>query len=260
MLGFIALGENLRRLLRVIRTPRWLMDAYIPLPFLRQFRIIVLAAYAISFSLAVAFLYYKPYTLHNIFTLVFAIQGIAIISLSRFAVGYILLTGLFIYDNFWVLGTNVMLSVAKQFEGPVKLILPTSFDPFRQSILGLGDIVLPGVFVALCLRFDHHLWTLKKKSKHKEDGTECSVKYGTCFDKPYFKASMLAYLLGLLSCGLTATIFRKPLPALMFICPLLALCQLIMAWRRGELTDMWRFDEDKLRMETTDARKKQKAA
>jgi minor histocompatibility antigen H13 len=27
-------------------------------------------------------------------------------------------------------------------------------DPPKHSILGLGDIVIPGIFVSLCLRFD----------------------------------------------------------------------------------------------------------
>ena len=50
------------------------------------------------------------------------------------------------------------VSVAKSFDAPAKLLFPRAGDlvdgkqPF--SMLGLGDIVIPGVFVALILRYD----------------------------------------------------------------------------------------------------------
>lgn len=54
--------------------------------------------------------------------------------------------GLFLYDIFWVFGTDVMVTVAKAFDAPVKLLFPR--DIFAQesqySMLGLGDIVIPG--------------------------------------------------------------------------------------------------------------------
>jgi hypothetical protein len=58
--------------------------------------------------------------------------------------------------NYAVLG-DVQVSVAKNFDAPIKLLFPRSVGagvekPF--SMLGLGDIVIPGVFVALLLRYD----------------------------------------------------------------------------------------------------------
>jgi len=64
---------------------------------------------------------------------------------------------LFFYDIFWVFGTDVMVTVAKSFDGPAKIIFPIQFDPFRPSILGLGDIVVPGFFLSMTLRFDAFL-------------------------------------------------------------------------------------------------------
>lgn len=40
-------------------------------------------------------------------------QAIAIVSVGSFGVASILLCGLFVYDVFWVFGTEVMVSVAK---------------------------------------------------------------------------------------------------------------------------------------------------
>lgn len=67
-----------------------------------------------------------------------------------------MLCGLFVYDIFWVFGTDVMVTVAKNINGPIKLMFPKNVleDPSDCSILGLGDIVIPGIFMALCLRFD----------------------------------------------------------------------------------------------------------
>ncbi|AQK67870.1 Signal peptide peptidase [Zea mays] len=57
--------------------------------------------------------------------------------------GAILLGGLFVYDIFWVFFTPVMVSVAKSFDAPIKLLFPTADAERPFSMLGLGDIVIP---------------------------------------------------------------------------------------------------------------------
>lgn len=54
------------------------------------------------------------------FGLSFSLSGISMLSLERFAIGAALLCGLFIYDIFWVFGTDVMVTVAKSFDAPIK--------------------------------------------------------------------------------------------------------------------------------------------
>ena len=49
-------------------------------------------------------------------------NAIELIQLNSVSTGAILLGGLFFYDVFWVFGTNVMVSVARNFEAPVKRI------------------------------------------------------------------------------------------------------------------------------------------
>lgn len=73
--------------------------------------------------------------------------------------GCILLLGLFFYDIFWVFGTDVMVTVARSFEAPIKLMFPQDIlenGVFgkHHAMLGLGDIVVPGIFIALLLRYD----------------------------------------------------------------------------------------------------------
>ena len=68
-----------------------------------------------------------------------------------------LLILLFFYDIFFVFGTDVMLTVAKGIDAPIKLLFPKvakAEGDSKFSLLGLGDIVIPGIFVSLCLRFD----------------------------------------------------------------------------------------------------------
>lgn len=52
--------------------------------------------------------------------------------------GVILLAGLFVYDIFWVFCTPVMVSVAKSFDAPIKLLFKRAGDtgprPFRWLI------------------------------------------------------------------------------------------------------------------------------
>merc|ERR1711902_79154 len=53
-----------------------------------------------------------------------------------------------------VFGTDVMVTVAKSFEAPIKLVFPQDLlengpmGATNFAMLGLGDIVIPGIFIA----------------------------------------------------------------------------------------------------------------
>jgi presenilin-like A22 family membrane protease len=115
----------------------------------------VLAA-VIAVVVGGAYVATKHWVLSNILGISFSISGITYLSLGSYKVGAILLLGLFVYDIFWVFGTDVMVTVAKSFDAPIKLLFPRDIfaAEFKHSMLGLGDIVIPGIFVALLARFD----------------------------------------------------------------------------------------------------------
>jgi minor histocompatibility antigen H13 len=71
-------------------------------------------------------LYYitKYWILNNIFGILFSIVAIRGMNLGSFQVGFILLWCLFFYDIFWVYGTDVMVTVAKNLDIPIKLLFP----------------------------------------------------------------------------------------------------------------------------------------
>jgi minor histocompatibility antigen H13 len=136
----------------------------------------------------------KHWTYNNILGICFCIQGIERFSLGTYKIGAILLIGLFFYDIFWVFGTDVMVTVAKSLDGPIKLLFPKSIvvkdvvsGKIDMSLLGLGDIVLPGFFLSLLLRFDAHMANVPA----------LPTNVHAAFDKPYFHSGLVGYIVGL---------------------------------------------------------------
>ncbi len=74
--------------------------------------------------------------LNNIFGLAFSVNAVEMISLDSIKVGCLLLCGLFVYDIFWVFGTDVMVTVAKGLEAPIKREL------LRYSIISTYEVHL----------------------------------------------------------------------------------------------------------------------
>ncbi|XP_027131477.1 minor histocompatibility antigen H13 isoform X2 [Larimichthys crocea] len=181
----------------------------------------------ISSVVGVWYLFKKHWIANNLFGLAFALNGVELLHLNNVSTGCILLGGLFVYDVFWVFGTNVMVTVAKSFEAPIKLVFPQDLlekglEASNFAMLGLGDIVIPGIFIALLLRFDV---SLKKNSR------------------TYFYSSFLAYIFGL---GLTIFVmhtFKHAQPALLYLVPACVGFPVIVALFKGELTEMFRYEE-----------------
>lgn len=121
----------------------------------------------------------KHYMLNNIIGYCFCIQAIENISIGSYKIGAILLTGLFFYDIFWVFGTEVMVSVAKSVKGPLLLQFPRVLAVMDSvtgevitkaefSMLGLGDIVVPGFFISLLLRLDTTIFLKDLQNKQTQ--------------------------------------------------------------------------------------------
>ncbi|XP_036959306.1 minor histocompatibility antigen H13 isoform X3 [Acanthopagrus latus] len=186
-----------------------------------------LVCLVISSVVGVWYLLKKHWIANNLFGLAFALNGVELLHLNNVSTGCILLGGLFVYDVFWVFGTNVMVTVAKSFEAPIKLVFPQDLlekglGASNFAMLGLGDIVIPGIFIALLLRFDV---SLKKNSR------------------TYFYSSFLAYIFGL---GLTIFVmhtFKHAQPALLYLVPACVGFPVIVALIKGELTEMFRYEE-----------------
>ncbi|CAK9292706.1 unnamed protein product [Gordionus sp. m RMFG-2023] len=172
----------------------------------------------------------KHWIANNIFGLAFATNAIELLQLNRISTGLILLGGLFIYDIFWVFGTNVMVTVAKSFEAPIKLMFPLDFvekglSASNFAMLGLGDIVIPGIFIALILRFEMNSLHNPKK-------------------KLYFYSTMLAYILGLVFTTLILHFYKHAQPALLYLVPACVGTPFIISLARGEWSHLMKYEDN----------------
>ena len=82
-------------------------------------------AFFASAVLCAAHLKTRHYMLNNIIGICLSIQAIEKISIGSYKIAVVLLLGMFVYDIYWVYGTEVMVTVAKNFDIPVKLLFPT---------------------------------------------------------------------------------------------------------------------------------------
>jgi minor histocompatibility antigen H13 len=102
-----------------------------------------------------------------------------------------------------------MIKVATSLDAPIKLLWPKTLSLARErgcTMLGLGDVVIPGTFIALALRYDlfNHSGASSAPPEMK-------------FPKPYFYASLVAYTLGLIVTTVVMHVFHAAQPALLYL-------------------------------------------
>ena len=123
----------------------------------------------------------KPWWLTNLLGFAFSYSALQLMSPTTFWTGTLVLTSLFFYDIYFVFFTPLMITVATKLDIPVKLLFPrpsgVDDDPTKKalSMLGLGDVVLPGIMIGLALRFDLYLFYLRKQ-KRQQAASEGLVK------------------------------------------------------------------------------------
>ncbi|KAF7417370.1 hypothetical protein HZH68_000023 [Vespula germanica] len=177
----------------------------------------------------------KHWIANNLFGIAFAINGVELLHLNNVVTGCILLGGLLFYDAFWVFGTDVMITVAKSFEVPMKLVFPQDLlekglSANNFAMLGLGDIVLPGIFIALLLRFDN---SLSRKTN------------------VYFYATFFAYFMGLLITISIMHLFKHAQPALLYLAPACLGTPLLLALVKGDLKALFSYEDHPAQPTTT---------
>lgn len=171
--------------------------------------------------------------LTDILAMSFSHNALSLLKIDSFKTGCVLLSGLFLYDIWWVFGTEVMVKVATNLDVPIKIVWAKSltFSTERGfTMLGLGDIVVPGMFIALALRYDHH------RSSQKAPGS--------AYAKPYFTAAVFAYVLGLGTTMFVMHYFKKAQPALLYLSPACILSFLLTSAIRGEFSEAWAWSDD----------------
>lgn len=227
----------------------------------------------------------------------FCIVFISMVRLPSLKVSLLLLLGLVVYDVIWVyfskfiFNSNVMVKVAtKEADNPFeyfakqlnidfkeapklslpgKLLIPSNQENGSYSILGLGDIVIPGLLLCFVLRFDAHKrnqlafnFDVEKSRDTKEEKLATgfinsnNLKYSASFLRlyrlfyrnfnsvqmkrwSYFRCSLVGYFFGLFIATMSSEIFREAQPALLFLVPSILFPLIMMAYLNGDLNSMW---------------------
>jgi len=138
--------------------------------------------------------------------------------------------------------------VARSFDAPIKVLFPKDFlengiYAAELAMLGLGDIVLPGIVVALLLRFDIH------------NGRTSKPYFW------YFWATYIAYILGLLFTIVVMHTFKSAQPALLYLVPAVLLTPIMVAVVRGELLTaggLFAYDEEAIMEKEKEAEESKK--
>jgi minor histocompatibility antigen H13 len=92
--------------------------------------------------------------MNNLISMCFAVYAIESWLVGKIKHIGIIFAGLMVYDVYFVFASDVMLTVAKGMDLPLKILLPidTNFQNF--AMIGLGDIIIPGLLSSMCIRCD----------------------------------------------------------------------------------------------------------
>jgi minor histocompatibility antigen H13 len=236
----------------------------------------VTAAVAALIAVTYFAFFAKPWWLTNLLGFSFCYGSLQVISPSTFTTGSLILASLFFYDIYFVFFTPLMVTVATKLDVPIKMVFPRpagpNEDPSELSLamLGLGDIVVPGMMIGLALRFDLFLYYKYKsimlsKKESSEEGTEKAIyqratggwgeRFWTrskaskafsnaqSFPKPYFYASIVGYISGMVATLIAMQFSHHAQPALLYLVPGVLLSLWSTAYFRDELDSMWSFSD-----------------
>nr|CAB3267519.1 signal peptide peptidase-like 3 [Phallusia mammillata] len=225
----------------------------------------------LSLSLSILFVSIWVFTGHwllmDALSMGLCVSMIALLRLPSLKVSCLLLSGLLIYDVFWVFfssyifNANVMVQVATaQAENPVgvlarkfnfavakdapqlslpgKLVFPNSmesgFGSEHFSMLGLGDIVMPGLLLCFVLRYDNY-----KKRKLEGEMYAPSSPGNLIYRVRYFHCTLIGYFIGLVTATIASEVNSSAQPALLYLVPFTLLPLITMAYIKGDLKQMW---------------------
>ncbi|OAL50214.1 hypothetical protein IQ07DRAFT_568007 [Pyrenochaeta sp. DS3sAY3a] len=296
--GFLAritLSEKVREILwadRAMPANKWALNLYLHRMGAGKFKIGPHGFVGVLAGLTtVAYfnLVDKPWYLTNLLGFGFSYNALQLMSPTTFATGSLILSALFFYDIYFVFFTPMMVTVAKSLDVPIKLMFPRpgpADDPKAQpshAMLGLGDVVLPGIMIGIALRFDLYLFYLRRQKRiaaatsggtetvekpkyhslagrwsdyfwtHSLTGTplwtstnakESAAEAPFTFPKTYFKASLVGYVAGLLATLGVMMVWNHAQPALLYLVPGVLGSLWLTALARGELAVMWAYTED----------------
>ena len=133
------------------------------------------------------------------------------------------------------MGSKLMMNIdpPSKLSLPGKLIFPSMNNSGHFSMLGLGDVVMPGLLLCFVLRYDAYKRT-------QLSSAEAGVPPPNNLNRiSYFHCSLIGYFFGLLTATVSSEIFKAAQPALLYLVPFTLVPLLTMAYLKGDLRRMW---------------------
>ena len=167
------------------------------LPLIGTVNYAAIIGFGIGIVISLSWFFTHNWILNNVLALVLSLTFLKTMRLSTLIPGMVLLGLLFFYDIFFVFispyftssGQSVMVAVATGLDIPIKLVMPhlsSDYPTTSCSLLGLGDILIPGIFITFMSRFGYEV-------------VNSSI---------YFYAAIISYTIALISCGASLFIFH----------------------------------------------------
>jgi len=200
------------------------------------------------------------------------IMFVALIRVPKLSIASALLWALFVYDIFFVFispllfDSSVMITVATSGGPPTAdptwcekypdssgctggdpmpmLITFPRLGDYRggASMLGLGDIVIPGVLLSFVCRFDEAKRLVGLFGGGRGGGAPCRESNNPfcCLSfESYFIPVSFAYALGLMMANAAVYLMDTGQPALLYLVPMTLGTVYILGKQRNELSDLW---------------------
>lgn len=116
---------------------------------------------------------------------------------------------------------------------PMLLVMPRILNWVGgASMLGLGDIIMPGMLLSFALRFDYSPKSLGEN---------------------YYRSMCIGYMVGLGMANVAVTLMQIGQPALMYLVPTTLGTLLVLSWQNGDLRALWiGLDDDNKKFEPED--------
>ncbi|XP_045122431.1 signal peptide peptidase-like 2B isoform X2 [Portunus trituberculatus] len=218
-----------------------------------ELRQILLLVFAVSMAILWVVMRKQPWAwiLQDTLGIAFCINVLRMVRLPNLKICTILLSGLLVYDIFFVFITplitadrkSIMVEVAKggasHEQLPIVLKVPNFAKEITQvcssiedyNLLGFGDILVPGLLISFAFSFDLQV------------GTPRYV---------YYVVNVIGYGVGLLVTFVALWLLSGAQPALLYLVPFTLIPTMLTALIRGEFKAIWSADSDKFDTESGD--------
>lgn len=175
---------------------------------------------AISIILLILWAITQHWMITNFVTFCMCVTGIAFIKIHQIQIVLIIAIGFLLYDVWWVFispfffGKSVMEVAAVSMVSKIPAAFSSQSDD-HMSLIGAGDIVIPGMVLDFLIRFDH------------------------IYETSLFEVGYIGYIIGVMISWIMSSIMERGQPALLWIFPSVLIPVFIFAIIQQKFWILW---------------------